>query len=155
MASGPAQDIDPGAVLRSLGRPEPTHIEAVVGGWDTSTWRFATEDGSYHALRVYRSPDRAPAAMRERVALQAAAAAGLPVAAVGGFGGGAGGAAGLNCGTFVHMDFHPLNVLSDGRNITGVVDWTNAAAGDARADLAWTVTLLRMGPLPPSRLRPP
>ena len=63
-------------------------------------------------------------------------------------------AAGLDCGTFVHMDFHPLNVLSDGRAITGIVDWTNAAAGDRRADLAWTITLLRMAPMPPHPLMP-
>jgi Ser/Thr protein kinase RdoA (MazF antagonist) len=63
-------------------------------------------------------------------------------------------AAGISSDTFVHMDFHPLNVLSDGRTITGVVDWTNAAAGDARADLAWTTTLLRIAPMPPSRLMP-
>jgi Ser/Thr protein kinase RdoA (MazF antagonist) len=53
-------------------------------------------------------------------------------------------AAGLSTETFVHMDFHPLNVLTDGRSITGLVDWTNAAAGDPRADLAWTMTLLRV-----------
>ena len=62
--------------------------------------------------------------------------------------------AGLRTDTFVHMDFHPLNVLTDGRSITGVVDWTNAGAGDARADLAWTTTLLRVGPMPPHPLNP-
>jgi len=222
---GASADIDPSAVLRSLGYPEPADIQPVSGGWDTAIWRFATEDGAHHILRLFRSPDRAPGAARERVALQAAAAAGLPVPAVEAFGtwqdrpamvlswcpgeqlvrcvqrkpralwrltrqlgqlqarihavpvpealregapvywlertgGGvafdASGleAAGLNCDTFVHMDFHPLNVLSDGRNITGTVDWTNAAAGDVRADLAWTTTLLRIAPMPPSRLMP-
>jgi aminoglycoside phosphotransferase (APT) family kinase protein len=222
---GAGADIDPSAVLRSMAYPEPADIEPVLGGWDTAIWRFATEDGARHILRLFRSPDRAPAATRERVALQSAAAAGLPVPAVEAFGAwqdrpamilswcsgeqlvrciqrkpwtilrlsrqlgqlqarihaapvaealregapsywlertGGGNefdassleAAGLNCGTFVHMDFHPLNVLSDGRTITGVVDWTNAAAGDARADLAWTTTLLRIAPIPPSRLLP-
>ena len=218
-------DIDPSAVLRSLGYQEPAAIEPVAGGWDTAIWRFATPDGAHHVLRLFRSPDRAPGATRERLALQAAAAAGLPVPAVEAFGAWqdrpaavlswcpgeqlvrcaqrkpwailrlsrqlgqlqarvhavpvpealregapsywlvrAGGgaeldvsaleAAGISSDTFVHMDFHPLNVLSDGRTITGVVDWTNAAAGDARADLAWTTTLLRIAPMPPSRLMP-
>src|SRR3990172_184609 len=79
-------DIDPVAVLRSLGFPPPANVEPVAGGWDTAIWRFATPDGTRHALRLYRSADRAPAAMRERVALQAAAAAGLPVPAVEAFG---------------------------------------------------------------------
>lgn len=56
--------------------------------------------------------------------------------------------------TLVHLDYHPLNVLTDGRRITGVVDWANAAAGDRRADIAWTTFLLEVGPIPPGPLRP-
>ena len=35
------------------------------------------------------------------------------------------------------------------RTVTGVLDWANAAVGDPRADLARTVTLLRLAPSPP------
>ncbi|MBV9581718.1 MAG: phosphotransferase [Chloroflexi bacterium] len=49
----------------------------------------------------------------------------------------------------LHMDFHPLNIMTDGRRVTGVLDWANVAVGDARADLARTVTLLRLAPMPP------
>jgi aminoglycoside phosphotransferase (APT) family kinase protein len=44
----------------------------------------------------------------------------------------------------LHLDYHPLNVLTDGRTITGVLDWTNALAGDVRADVARTVSILRI-----------
>jgi aminoglycoside phosphotransferase (APT) family kinase protein len=50
---------------------------------------------------------------------------------------------------YLHLDYHPLNVMSDGRRITGVLDWANTAVGDRRADLARTVTLLRLAPTPP------
>jgi aminoglycoside phosphotransferase (APT) family kinase protein len=43
----------------------------------------------------------------------------------------------------LHCDYHPLNVLTDGRRITGVLDWANASIGDARADAARTVSILR------------
>jgi len=33
----------------------------------------------------------------------------------------------------LHLDYHLLNVLTDGKQITGIVDWTNAHAGDPRA----------------------
>jgi len=49
----------------------------------------------------------------------------------------------------LHLDYHPLNVMSDGVRVTGVLDWANAAAGDPRLDLARTVTLLRLAPAPP------
>lgn len=50
----------------------------------------------------------------------------------------------------LHLDYHPLNLLTDGATITGVLDWANAAAGDQRADLARTITILRFatGELP-------
>src|SRR5260370_768251 len=34
----------------------------------------------------------------------------------------------------LHLDYHPLNVLTDGKSITGILDWRNARAGDPRAD---------------------
>jgi len=49
----------------------------------------------------------------------------------------------------IHLDFHPLNLTTDGHQVTGVLDWANVALGDARADLARTVTLLRLAPAPP------
>ena len=47
----------------------------------------------------------------------------------------------------LHLDYHPLNVLTDGREITGILDWTNAHAGDPRADAARTISILRVDPL--------
>ncbi|GLV60835.1 hypothetical protein KDH_76540 [Dictyobacter sp. S3.2.2.5] len=47
----------------------------------------------------------------------------------------------------LHLDYHPRNVLTDGRRITGVIDWTNARAGDPRADAARTISILRVDPL--------
>jgi aminoglycoside phosphotransferase (APT) family kinase protein len=56
--------------------------------------------------------------------------------------------------SLIHMDFHPLNVVSDGRAITGVVDWSRAAAGDPRADLARTEVTLLSAPAPPGPAAP-
>jgi aminoglycoside phosphotransferase (APT) family kinase protein len=53
----------------------------------------------------------------------------------------------------LHLDYHPLNVMVDGTRLTGVLDWANARAGDPRADLARTVTILRLAPLSPGPLR--
>jgi aminoglycoside phosphotransferase (APT) family kinase protein len=49
--------------------------------------------------------------------------------------------------SLLHLDYHPNNVLTDGKQITGVVDWTNALAGDPRADAARTISILRVDPL--------
>jgi aminoglycoside phosphotransferase (APT) family kinase protein len=57
------------------------------------------------------------------------------------------------CDSLVHLDFHPLNVVVDRGNITGLVDWTNAAAGDPRADVARTIVLLRLAPIPPHPMK--
>ena len=51
--------------------------------------------------------------------------------------------------SLLHLDFHPLNVMAEGGRITGVLDWANVAVGDRRADLARTVTILRLAPAPP------
>jgi aminoglycoside phosphotransferase (APT) family kinase protein len=45
----------------------------------------------------------------------------------------------------VHRDLHPLNILWDGHQIVGVVDWVNACVGHPHADLGhcrWNLTLL-------------
>ncbi|GHO85851.1 phosphotransferase family protein [Dictyobacter formicarum] len=47
----------------------------------------------------------------------------------------------------LHLDYHLRNVLTDGKQITGIVDWTNARAGDPRADAARTISILRVDPL--------
>ena len=52
----------------------------------------------------------------------------------------------------MYFDYHPLNVLTDGRSITCVLDWPNTLVGDRRADLARTFTMLRM-PMPSPLLR--
>jgi aminoglycoside phosphotransferase (APT) family kinase protein len=46
----------------------------------------------------------------------------------------------------LHLDYHPLNVLVQHGSISAVLDWTNAHAGDPRADVARTVTILRLSP---------
>ncbi|WP_176555721.1 phosphotransferase family protein [Virgibacillus ndiopensis] len=47
-----------------------------------------------------------------------------------------------NC--LLHLDFHPLNVLTDGEKITGVIDWLNASTGDSRFDFARTLSILQL-----------
>ncbi|WP_161880604.1 phosphotransferase family protein [Deinococcus alpinitundrae] len=37
--------------------------------------------------------------------------------------------------TFIHRDFHPANVLWQADQVSGVVDWVNACAGPAGADV--------------------
>lgn len=51
----------------------------------------------------------------------------------------------------IHLDLHPRNVLVDGATarVTAVLDWANARIGDPRADLARTLSILRLAPLPP------
>jgi aminoglycoside phosphotransferase (APT) family kinase protein len=46
----------------------------------------------------------------------------------------------------LHLDYHVLNVLVEAGQVTAVLDWTNAHAGDPRADLARTLTILRLAP---------
>ncbi len=48
----------------------------------------------------------------------------------------------------VHLDYHPLNVLVEGGQVTAVLDWANARTGDPRADVARTLSILRLAPLP-------
>ena len=46
----------------------------------------------------------------------------------------------------LHMDWHPLNVLVDHGRPTAILDWTNAHGGDPRADVARTLSILRLSP---------
>ncbi len=61
---------------------------------------------------------------------------------------------GLSTTSLIHMDFHPLNLVSDGTAVTGILDWSYAAAGDPRADLARTEITILAAPIPPGPLRP-
>ncbi len=51
----------------------------------------------------------------------------------------------------LHLDYHPLNVMSDGTAITGVLDWNNTCVGDPRACMARTYQILHAGPFGPGR----
>lgn len=53
----------------------------------------------------------------------------------------------------LHLDYHPENVLTDGRHITAVLDWTNVHVGDPRADLARTFVIMEVLPGLPEPLR--
>jgi aminoglycoside phosphotransferase (APT) family kinase protein len=44
--------------------------------------------------------------------------------------------------SFLHLDYHPQNVLVKGFRVTGVVDWANAAIGDRHFDAATTAVIL-------------
>jgi hypothetical protein len=60
----------------------------------------------------------------------------------------------LSTSSLIHMDFHPINLVSDGTSVTGILDWSYAAAGDPRADLARTEITLLAAPIPPGPFRP-
>jgi aminoglycoside phosphotransferase (APT) family kinase protein len=217
-------EFDPRAVLRSLGYDEVESLARVLGGWETSLWRFVTPDGERHALRVHPGPEHALGARNEEAALRACAAAGVPAPAVEATGQWEGrpllvlswcpgrtclaamlrrpwsmwrlglslgrqqarihrvpppsillegapeywlarGALqcpevfarvrrmALSTASLIHLDYHPLNVLMDRGRITGILDWSNAAAGDPRADFARTATLLLTASAPPGPAR--
>jgi len=38
---------------------------------------------------------------------------------------------------FIHRDYHPVNVLFDRGQLSGIVDWPNACLGPADFDIAW------------------
>ena len=42
-----------------------------------------------------------------------------------------------------HGDFHPLNILSDGKKVTGVIDWPNAILGPPQVDVGATLVIAR------------
>jgi Ser/Thr protein kinase RdoA (MazF antagonist) len=47
----------------------------------------------------------------------------------------------------LHLDLHPFNVLvDDGGEVTAVIDWANAAAGDPELDRARTWSVLTLDP---------
>src|SRR5262245_8691806 len=46
-----------------------------------------------------------------------------------------------------HGDFHPLNVLMSGREVTAVIDWPNAVVADPAYDVAATKVILAFVPI--------
>jgi aminoglycoside phosphotransferase (APT) family kinase protein len=52
----------------------------------------------------------------------------------------------------LHLDYHPLNVMTDGRRMTAVLDWANARVGDPRADAARSYSILVADPNWPRKL---
>ncbi|MEJ7838171.1 MAG: phosphotransferase, partial [Thermomicrobiales bacterium] len=50
---------------------------------------------------------------------------------------------------FLHLDFHPLNILVEGDRLVAVLDWANAEIGDPIIDLARTEAILQLAPTPP------
>jgi aminoglycoside phosphotransferase (APT) family kinase protein len=48
----------------------------------------------------------------------------------------------------LHLDYHPLNVLIENGQVSAILDWANATTGDPRADLARTLSILQLAPLP-------
>ncbi len=206
-------DLDPYAILDALGSSGAVMIERAQGGSDTAIWRVERAGGQVCALRVFREGEDADCE-RERVVMEAASAAGLPVPAVHAAGSWRGRpvllltwlpgwpvaeelrrrpwrarrlgvifgemqarvhaiaapaslaahpdawidwlgsdepalaerlrASAYLSGALLHLDYHPMNVLTDGERITGVLDWRNAAAGEPRADAARTFAILRV-----------
>jgi aminoglycoside phosphotransferase (APT) family kinase protein len=49
----------------------------------------------------------------------------------------------------LHLDYHPLNVLVANGKVTAILDWANSRAGDPRADIARTFSILRLIPRQP------
>ncbi|WP_216325849.1 phosphotransferase family protein [Deinococcus aestuarii] len=47
---------------------------------------------------------------------------------------------------WLHLDYHPLNVLVEGGAVSAVLDWENVALGDARLDVARTLSILSADP---------
>lgn len=49
----------------------------------------------------------------------------------------------------LHLDFHPENVMIDGADVTGIIDWTNTLPGPPHIDLGRSRAILRLiGMLP-------
>lgn len=70
--------VDPRDVLVGLGWRPTAGPQRLTGGWDTLLWRFSTDDGRDHVLRVFHLPHAPEIARRERLALDACARSGMP-----------------------------------------------------------------------------
>lgn len=51
----------------------------------------------------------------------------------------------------LHLDLHPLNILVDGAEVSGVLDWANAARGDPVRDQARSWAILNLDPFARTR----
>jgi aminoglycoside phosphotransferase (APT) family kinase protein len=52
----------------------------------------------------------------------------------------------------LHLDFHPVNLMVQGGNCQGVLDWAEADVGDRHADVATTLVLIWSAPVEMPRL---
>ncbi|GAA2757052.1 phosphotransferase enzyme family protein [Actinopolymorpha rutila] len=84
---------------------------------------------------LHRVP--APAEVMDAIDARAAAPAGLV---------GAGESGDQSTGALLHLDWHPLNVLVDGDEVSAIVDWVNARRGHPLLDVARTYALLTVDP---------
>src|SRR5438132_39917 len=126
--------IDPMAVLMALGVSDACGAAPGSGGSDSAIWRVERPGGA-HALRLSGGGGGEPRLGREadRGGGTTAWSGAGPRARSGSWGRAPGAA-------LLHLDYHLLNVMTDRSRVTGVLDWTNARAGDPRADLARTFT---------------
>jgi aminoglycoside phosphotransferase (APT) family kinase protein len=46
----------------------------------------------------------------------------------------------------MHLDYHLLNVMTDGSSVISVIDWENVRLDDARLDVARTLSILCADP---------
>ena len=44
----------------------------------------------------------------------------------------------------LHLDYHPFNLLASNGSVSGIIDWTNAAIGDPRADIARSTSTMEL-----------
>jgi hypothetical protein len=58
--------IDPQKILADLGYTKVSDLKRVYGGWVMLLWRFKTEDGLCHTLRVYHNPQEFVEEMAKR-----------------------------------------------------------------------------------------
>ena len=53
-----------------------------------------------------------------------------------------------------HCDFHPLNLLTERGRVTGVIDWSNILFAEPEVDVAFSRTIMTMGPIDGGRFAP-
>jgi aminoglycoside phosphotransferase (APT) family kinase protein len=54
--------------------------------------------------------------------------------------------------SILHLDFHPVNLIFDGRRCRAVLDWSEADVGDRHADVAKTLVLIESAPVELERI---
>jgi aminoglycoside phosphotransferase (APT) family kinase protein len=138
-------------VTEALGRPgmimervEGVDLLTQVGQRPWVIFRFAPLAGALHAaLHAVAAPETVPPlkpALRGRIESGAVPARFVRFALSA--------LAALPEGDRVcHGDFHPGNIIANGRPV--IIDWTNVTRGDPDADVARTELMSRMGSLPP------